>query len=286
MPTIRFCAAVEPDGDKILPVVSVVTVAFNSARTIGRTIDSIAAQTYPSIQYIVIDGGSTDGTVDLLRTRKTINDWVSEPDKGISDAFNKGIARATGEFIALVNSDDWLEPTHLETAVRCLRASNAGFVFGDLMLHGEDDRASHLFMGDSEYVRSIRHSMPHLNHPTIVCRRELYETYGLYDTSLRNAMDYEWLLRIHHAGVIGIYAPGLMSHMSMQGVSNLAYERGLREVRDISTRYGYPHALAQLRLVSRLCRARVRRALLMLLPRRLYDWMRRRVNSHYRGVQA
>jgi glycosyltransferase involved in cell wall biosynthesis len=266
---------------------TVVTVAFNSARTIGRTIDSIAAQTYPMLEYIVVDGGSTDGTVELLQSRvDAIDRWVSERDAGISDAFNKGIAMANGEYIALVNSDDWLEPTHLSIAIEELNRTGADFVFGDLLLHSLDDQPSHMLVGDRQYARSIRHSMPHVNHPTIVCRRRVYEMRGLYDTTLRSAMDYEWLLRGYQAGVVGCYVPGMVTHMSMAGVSHRDYTRGFREVRDVSIRYGYPSARAGMRYMIRLMKSNARRALSALVPKRIYDWLRRRVNRHYRSIGA
>jgi cellulose synthase/poly-beta-1,6-N-acetylglucosamine synthase-like glycosyltransferase len=102
--SLRWAAA-QPRG-----LLTIITVAFNSATTLERTIDSVGRQTYPNIEYIVVDGGSTDGTLDLLRQRdRDIDLWLSEPDGGISDAFNKGIALGRGEFIALLNSDDWIE---------------------------------------------------------------------------------------------------------------------------------------------------------------------------------
>jgi glycosyltransferase involved in cell wall biosynthesis len=279
------CGRIDPLARPQPGLVSVVTVSFNSVRTIGRTIDSVVAQSYPMVEYIVIDGGSTDGTAELLRSREhDIHLWVSEPDRGISDAFNKGIALAAGEYLALVNSDDWLEPRQLAMAVAALGSSTADFVFGDLMLHVEDDRPSHVFRGDRDYARTIRFSMPHVNHPTVVCRRKVYDTNGMFDTTLRAAMDYEWLLRGYKAGVVGLYVPGIVGHMSMEGISNRDFSLGLREVRDTSVRYGYPSGLAQLRFLVRLFRGRARRWLLPLLPKGPYEWLRRHMNSHYQAI--
>ncbi len=188
--------------------VSVITVAFNSAKTIERTIDSILTQTYPHVEYIVIDGASSDGTTDLIRRRsKDIDLWLSEPDHGISDAFNKGIAMATGEYISIVNSDDWLEPTHLATAMTALANTRADFVYGDLMLHPPNGQPAYLLIGETNYARRLPHAMPQINHPTIVCRRVVYEKYGLFDVGLFTAMDYVWLLRVHKEGVIGSTSP-------------------------------------------------------------------------------
>jgi len=266
---------------------SVITITFNSIKTIERTIDSIVSQTYPLVEYIVIDGGSNDGTVELLKRRSDVIDlWLSEPDGGISDAFNKGIALATGEYIAVVNSDDWLEPAHLAIAVGALRSTGADFVFGDLMLHSENAMPDHLMLGDRHYRRRLLHTMPHINHPSLVCRRRVYEAHGLFDTNLRSAMDYEWLLRGHRAGVVGSYVPGLMSHMSMAGVSHQQFSRGLREVCAVSIRYGYPAALANIRYMCRVLKINTRLVLWHWLPKSLYVWLRRRVNTHYRSDGA
>lgn len=266
-------------------LVSIVTITFNSERTIDRTIDSIAAQKHPAIEYIVVDGKSGDGTVARLRARSdAIDRWISEPDRGISDAFNKGIAMASGEYIALVNSDDWLEPTHLSTAVAKLRETGADFVFGDLMMHGGDGKPAHVSLGAPDYGATIRHAMPSMNHPTIVCKRSVYERHGLFDTACTTAMDYEWLRRGFEKGVRGCYVPGLMSHMTMEGVSHLDFARGLREVRDISIRYGYPPTLAYLRYIGRCAKTEARVFLEKWLPRRAIEWMRSRINAHHRSV--
>jgi glycosyltransferase involved in cell wall biosynthesis len=221
-------------------LITVITVAFNSAETICRTIDSIAGQTYPRVEYIVVDGGSIDGTVDVLRTREAdIDIWLSERDRGISDAFNKGIALASGEFISLVNSDDWMDPDHLARAVDCLQETGADFAFGNLMVHGAGSTPQYVIDGDPHYARRIRHSMPALSHPSVVCRREVYERHGLYGREFRIAMDYEWLLRGYKCGVRGHYVPEITSHMGGGGVSDLSGHVGLREVRDVSIRHGY-----------------------------------------------
>lgn len=240
-------------------LVTIVTVAFNSAATLVRTLDSVAAQTYPRIEHIVVDGGSSDGTLDLIRERQNELDlWLSEADKGISDAFNKGIALASGEFIALVNSDDWVDPDHMEKAVTCLRKTGMDFAFGNLMVHGADGMPQYVIAGDPSYAKRIRHSMPALSHPSVVCRREAYERCGLFDHELRIAMDYDWLLRGFNAGLRGVYVPEITSHMSGGGVSDLNGMRGLREVREVCVRYGYSPVLAWLKFMIRISRLSTR----------------------------
>lgn len=273
-----------PEAQRDSPgLLTVITVAFNAAATLSRTIDSIAAQTYPNLEYIVVDGGSTDGTVELLRQRAVdIELWLSEPDRGISDAFNKGIALARGEFIAIVNSDDWIEPEHMARAVEHLRRSGADFAFGDLVVHDSEGDAAYGIAGDPAYGRRILHAMPDINHPSVVCRREVYERYGLYDRDLRIAMDYEWLLRIHLRGARGEYVPGLTSHMFGGGVSQLHGRRALAEVRDVSIRYGYPRLGAWTRFIGRDVRARAREFIERRVSRKLAQRLRALIHRGYR----
>jgi glycosyltransferase involved in cell wall biosynthesis len=272
----------EPAG-----TVSAITVCFNSLGTVARAIDSVAAQTHTQVEYIVIDGGSNDGTVDVLRNRANdIDLWISERDRGISDAFNKGVALASGEFIAFVNADDWLEPAHMASAVAALRETNADFVFGNLVVHGSDGAAQYALSGDAGYGTSIRHAMPDVNHPSLVCRRRVFERYGLFDTSLRIAMDYDWLLRGYLAGVRGTYLPGLTSHMEMGGVSQRSARAALREVREISIRHGYPRRMAWSRFIARLARVRARLLLERLISRNLAQRVRAVIHPRYRPFPA
>lgn len=267
--------------------VSIVTIVFNAARTIERTIDSIAAQTYPNVEYILVDGGSTDGTLDLIRKREAdIDLWLSEPDRGISDAFNKGIALARGEFIALVNADDWLEPQHMERAVNHLRRTEAHFVFGNMVVHAGDGSPQYLLLGDRCYTRRLRHAMPDINHPSVVCRRQVYERLGLYDTGLRVAMDYEWILRGYAAGVRGEYVPEITSHMEGSGISHRSVHIGLREVRDVSVRYGHPRWLAHLKFAGRLLRVTARTFLERWISREMAHRLRVLIHPGFRKMSA
>jgi glycosyltransferase involved in cell wall biosynthesis len=262
--------------------VSVVTVCFNSIKTIDRTISSVAAQTYSPLEYVIVDGGSTDGTAERLAARsQDIDVWISERDAGISDAFNKGIALTSGEYVMLVNSDDWLEPEHITCAVNALRASGADFAFGDMLVHAPDGTKLYRLVGDKDYARRVHRFMPFINHPTVVCRRRVYEQHGLFDVSLRVAMDYDWLLRVHRKGVVGIYVPALVGHMSLEGASDRLFDRAAAEVRDVSICHGNPPPLAWWHFVYTVVKGRIRGFLQRYVPRKVYEGLRRAVNPSF-----
>jgi glycosyltransferase involved in cell wall biosynthesis len=263
---------------------SVVTVTYNSARTLARTIDSVVAQTYPSVEYIIIDGCSTDETLDLIRSREhEISLFISEKDDGISDAFNKGIVLARGEFLAIVNSDDWIENDHLAKAINALRNSSHDYVFGDIRLYRGDGSPAGRLIGDANYTTKIKHAMPFLNHPSMVCYREAYRKFGLYRLDYRNAMDYEWFLRVAVLGGRGLYVSTIASHMSLAGISDREFNRSLIEVRAISVAYGYPAALAALRFYFRVCKGMARRILAKTIPTPVYERIREFANPDYRS---
>ncbi len=200
------------------PLVTIVTPSFNSASTIEHTIDSICKQTYKHVEHIVIDGGSTDGTQSVIeRHGDSIAQWVSEPDSGIAHAFNKGIARACGELIGIVNADDWLESDAVEAVLGCYLANDRpDVVYGDLHLP-ELDRVQ---KGDPNFSRLIRYYMPTLNHPTCFVAKHAYFKYGVFDERLRIAMDFELLRRFYLKGATFKYLNRTISNMTLGGASN------------------------------------------------------------------
>lgn len=262
------------------PLVSIVTVVFNNARHVERAMRSVFAQSYRHIEYIVVDGGSTDGTVDVVRRHaERLSYWHSAPDAGIADAFNRGVALARGDFVGLVNSDDWMSPDQVERAVAVLTATGAPFVFGDLIFYRADDGTPvYRIAGDPDYATQLWHRMPQVTHPTTVVRRDVYERYGVFDSRWRIAMDYDWLYRLHNAGVHGVHDRSIVGHMSLGGVSDRDYIASLDEQRTIARKNGSPTAaLAALYFVRR-GRRRVRQVLDDYLPAHLVGRLRRLIN--------
>jgi glycosyltransferase involved in cell wall biosynthesis len=264
------------------PRVTIVTVVRNRAPTLARTIESVLAQTYPEVECIVIDGASTDGTVEVLRRyADRLAYWISEPDRGISDAFNKGTAVASGDFVGLLNADDWMKPEQIERAIAALDRTGADFVFGDLIYHDPAGRPLHRIRGDPHYARALARGMPDVNHPTLLARRVVYERVGGFDPALRFAMDYDWLLRAHRAGFRGTYAPDVVGHMTLAGASDRDYLRALGEVRDIAIAHGEPAARAWPLYLYRVAKGTAQRALRRSAPAGLYEVLRRWVNPGY-----
>src|SRR5450432_1041994 len=143
------------------PLISIITIVFNGERHLEQTIQSVLDQTYSNLQYIIIDGGSTDQTINIIKKyEKDIYFWISEKDKGISDAFNQGIARATGDIIGIINADDWYEPTAIERVAG--EMCEADICYGDNQLW-KHERSEIIQKGN---LKLLSKEMT-INHPTV-----------------------------------------------------------------------------------------------------------------------
>jgi GT2 family glycosyltransferase len=264
------------------PLVSIVTAVLNGGATLARAIESVLAQTHRPIEHVVIDGGSTDGTVELLRRYdQRLAHWQSEPDRGISDGFNKGLARANGACVGFLNADDWLEPDQIERGVAALGRSDAAFVFGDLTYHAPDGRTLYTMHGDPDYALAIDRGMPNVNHPTLLARREVFEAVGGFEPAYHYAMDYDWLLRAHRAGLRGVYDPAVRGHMTLDGATDRHWRRALAEVRRVGIAHGVPSHRAWWWYLRGIAKGSGRRSLERWAPTPMQDALRRVVNPHY-----
>jgi len=209
------------------PLVSVITVCRNAAATIERTIASVLNQGYSPIEYIVVDGGSTDGTLVILEQyRSRISCCVSEPDEGISDAFNKGIALASGQLVALLNADDWYEPDCVERIVERYQQAGSG-IFHGRIYHWLGTGEVQLVEGSDEKL----HLYSTVNHPTTFVSQDVYERIGLFRKDFRYAMDYEWMLRAKRQGIPFVYLDAGLANMDRRGISTRAWRGALREAK-------------------------------------------------------
>jgi glycosyltransferase involved in cell wall biosynthesis len=213
--------------------ITVITVCFNSAASIADTLASVVAQTYPTIEHIVIDGESTDDTVNIVRDRgKHVARLISEPDRGIYDAMNKGIRISSGEVIGFINSDDFLaSPDVIAKVARAFGDPSIDACYGDLCYVKPDDVASVV-----RYWRSSAFS-PGLflrgwcpPHPTLYVRRRVYERFGEFDLRYRIAADAELMMRFLEVHRINaLYLPEVLVHMRIGGITNRSVGNVMRQ---------------------------------------------------------
>lgn len=220
------------NNDKSL--VSIITVVFNGKQHLEQTIKSVLCQTYKNIEYIVIDGGSTDGTLDII---KKYNDkiayWISEPDKGIYDAMNKGLKHANGELIGMVNSDDWYEPDAIETIVDAYRKyPKGGVYYGLLKVWDGDDVLS--ISGNTHHLLDTKM----LAHPTCFIKKGVYKEFGYFDSKYRIAGDYELMLRLRKNQVTFCFIEKIITNFRLGGVSVTNERSRVFEKLEIQKRYG------------------------------------------------
>ncbi|MCB1324861.1 MAG: glycosyltransferase [Leptospiraceae bacterium] len=210
------------------PLVSIITITLNAEATIPGTIESVRKQTYSNIEYIIIDGGSTDGTLELIRKNaRFLSIYGQAPDNGISDALNQAIALARGEIIGLIHADDWYEPEAVERSVDFLLENpDHGYVCA-AQQYWRDNQRDAIFPSLPERLGLDMT----VNHATCFVRRTVYEQMGLFKLDYRAAMDYEFFLRLKHFGIRGGALPFVTANMRFGGTSDRAWIAGLREMR-------------------------------------------------------
>ena len=203
--------------------VSLITIAYNSAATIEDTIKSIVAQEYSNIEYIIIDGGSTDNTLSIIeKYKESISTIISEPDKGIYDAMNKGVQNATGDLVGILNSDDiYTDNKVVSNIVEAI--GNKDSIYADLVYVDRDntDKVTR-YWKSGKYRRGIfkKGWMP--PHPTFFIKKSCYDQYGIYNLQLKSAADYELMLRMLHKHNISVaYLPEVITKMRVGGQSNI-----------------------------------------------------------------
>ena len=204
-------------------LVSVITVSYNSASTIKNTLQSVALQTYPLIEHIIIDNNSTDDTLSIAKQFPHLQKIISEPDKGIYDAMNKGIKIASGEIISILNSDDVFENDNVvEDVINIFNSSDASIVYGNLSYVSK--------INNQKIIRSWKSSAYkpnaflygwHPPHPTLFIKKKVYNQYGMFDTTLPISADFELMLRfIEKYKVKTIHLNKLLVRMQIGGASN------------------------------------------------------------------
>lgn len=230
LPTITQISIMPAHTDAAIKI-SVITIVRNGQPFVAQTIHSVISQDYPNLEYIVIDGGSTDGTLDVIRSNAAgITRWISEPDSGIADAFNKGVHLAGGDYLLTLNADDALADNGvLRRVAEAIVHSDYPVIFygdGNILERHTGKFLHRVVIPFSEKLIRQGHMLP---HPCMFTHRSYFEKYGDFDTSFRIAMDYEWLLR----GVLRervVHSPLLVTNIRSGGISTRNRKKVIDEI--------------------------------------------------------
>lgn len=200
----------------MLPKISAIIVVFNGAKTIEKAIKSVLGQTYKNLELLIIDGASTDGTLEILKDNKTENlSWISEPDKGIYDAMNKGIKKATGEWIFFLGADDYFHDNLvLESVFSKLGIENIDFIYGNI----KSDSYKRLYDGEFNFEKLLKKN---ISHQSIFYRKNIFDKMGFYNLKYKTHADWDFNLRCYENEEINIkYVDVVIAEFGKGGVSS------------------------------------------------------------------
>lgn len=207
--------------------VSIITVVYNGANTIAQTIESVISQDYDNLEYIIIDGDSTDGTQEIIkRYEDRISYWVSEPDAGIYDAMNKGLSHATGELVGIINGDDWYEPGAVKKVAEIYEKTPYDMLYGEIRRIDEN--------GETEGVSASSYIPP---HPSMFVAGSVYQRYGMFDTRYKIAGDHEFKLRLYAKRLSIIHIGDVLANFRLTGVSSVKLLETAKETYEINQKY-------------------------------------------------
>ncbi len=218
------------------PKITVITVCYNSAATIGDTLAAVSRQGYKNVEHLIVDGASTDGTVEIVRQ------WAghplvltSEPDKGIYDAMNKGLARATGDVIGFLNADDfYADSSALEKIAAAFQDEQAEACFGDLVYVSKDDRRVIRYWRSRAFVKGDFANGWCPAHPTFYIRRSALDRCGVFDRAFKLASDVEFMMRyLENGDVRAVYIPAVIVRMRVGGATNQSWRNVLQQNKEV-----------------------------------------------------
>lgn len=216
--------------------ISVITSVYNNKETIEDAINSVLNQSYKNIEYIIVDGASTDGTVEIVQSYGSkIRKFVSEKDKGIYDGLNKGIHLATGEIIAFLHSDDLYASDNIIALVAKEFENDVTLdgIYGDLVYTPKNDTDKVLrYWKSKEFEISLLKKGWMPAHPTLFLKRDVYEKFGGFDLGFKIAGDYDFMLRILNCGIKVQYIPRVLYKMRVGGESNKSVKNIIRKSKE------------------------------------------------------
>lgn len=215
--------------------ITVITVCYNSVKTIERTIKSVLAQNYSELEYIIVDGGSTDGTLDIIRKyKKDLSVCISEPDNGLYDAMNKGLERASGEIFAFLNSDDYYAENVLKRVNEYFKTDDIDMVSGNMYICSNESIEKAVYDKSSKENLFFDVVYP---HPALFARRDLYIKYGGFDTSYKIAADSDWVMKVCLGGAKVLCVEDYFTYFSDGGISSKKKYLALEEEYCMALKY-------------------------------------------------
>lgn len=215
------------------PRISIITLSLNCGEVIEKTILSVLEQSYQQVEYIILDGGSTDYTTDIIkRYADRISYWISEPDGGITAAMNKGIRQAQGEVIGIIHAGDWYEPGAFGKLVAAYRTRAADIYYGDVRFQRVGSAPIDVATDSTNLLLKMS-----VAHPGVFITRQAYQQHGSYNGDYKLAMDYELLLRMYRNGAYFKKMPGIVANFSEDGISTRRWKRALAESLQIKNHY-------------------------------------------------
>ena len=217
--------------------ISLITVTYNSSKTLLDTLQSVLNQTYSDIEYIIVDGASKDNTVSIIKEYEPKFEgrmkWISEPDKGLYDAMNKGIRMATGDVVGILNSDDLFMDNNVLADIAHAFDDHTDAIFGNLYFVNQEDVNQIVRVWKGSPYKSFKSGW-HPAHPTFYVRRSVYEKYGVFDTTFNVSADFELMLRlIEKHGIRTKYLDRYMVRMRMGGESTGSIKNIIRGNKNI-----------------------------------------------------
>ncbi len=216
--------------------ISIITVAYNSAKTIADTLDAVAMQTHKDVEHLVIDGASKDGTVEMVLSHSNPKIClISEPDKGIYDAMNKGLAKATGEVVGFLNSDDFYADTAvLAKIANAFQDTTVDAIYADLVYVTQDNSRIVRYWKSKPFTKGDFAKGWCPAHPTFYVRKSAIERLGLFDQSYKLAADMEFMLRYLERGQVrAVYIPHVLVRMRLGGASNQSWKSIVQQNKEI-----------------------------------------------------
>jgi glycosyltransferase involved in cell wall biosynthesis len=234
------------------PFFSIITVCWNSGNTIKKTIESVLGQDFQDYEYIIVDGGSTDGTLDIIKAYeprfKGKLKYKSESDKGIYDAFNKGIERATGKYIWLVNSDDYIESGvlgKLYDLVKDFKDGDEPIISAIMNCISSDGQTLYQVKSSPEKVAAAyRNNTMGTIHPATIVPKRIYDLVGLYDINYKIIGDIDWFKRAYEANMPIIFADFVVTKFMVGGVSTASGSAKSKKDRKYLLKKFYPNMFA------------------------------------------